>query len=216
MARAPSSPGKTRLARDVPAGDLQALREALLADTLATVCAVDGVDVTVFATPEGAGPEIQRFAPRPVRVLPQRGPDLGARMHDALTRLIDVKACGAAMVVGTDTPLLTPGHIVEAAAVLSAHDGVVIGPADDGGYYLIGMKRVRRGMFEQIAWGSGTALADTLAAAKRLQVTTYLIRGTYDVDTIDDLRRLERELAGQPPAVAKHVRQFFSSRATLR
>jgi glycosyltransferase A (GT-A) superfamily protein (DUF2064 family) len=94
---------------------------------------------------------------------------------------------------------------------LQASGGVVLGPADDGGYYLIGMTKVDGGLFERIEWGTGSVLADTLRAAERLSIEARLIGRTYDIDTIEDLRRLERDLASAASEVAPHVRRWFRS-----
>lgn len=211
MARAPSAAGKTRLAAHLSGPQLRALREALLADTLATACAYPHADVVVFVTPAGADTEILAAAPRPVPVVAQEGDDLGARMRHALERLIVRDGYDGAMLVGTDAPLMTTEHLDEAATLLRTRGGIVLGPADDGGYYLIGMLRVLAPLFEGIAWGTDSVLFDTMAAADRLNVDACLIRGTYDLDTADDIRRLERDLAAYPETVAPNVRRCILS-----
>jgi rSAM/selenodomain-associated transferase 1 len=210
MARAPSSPGKTRLAAHLPPDRLRSLRVALAADTLATVCALPGADPVVFATPDGAEDEIRALAPRPVRVVPQSGASLGDRMRNALAQLLDGDGYEAAMLIGTDLPLLTEDHFAEAEALLRSRGGVVIGPADDGGYYLIGMTRVCPSLFEAIAWGSDTVLFETLEAAARAHVDACLIRGGYDVDTIEDLRRVAADLEHEPSALARRLRRWLA------
>ena len=101
------------------------------------------------------------------------------------------------MLVGSDIPLLTADHLREAArARCRPSGGVVLGPADDGGYYLIGMTRgARRSCSRGSRGGPTSVLTDTLRAAERIGVDARLVRSAYDVDTIDDLRRLERDLA---------------------
>ena len=79
-----------------------------------------------------------------------------------------------------------------------------------GGYYLIGMTVVHPGLFEKIAWGASRVLADTTRAADRLGIKVHRLRAGYSVDTIEDLRRLERDLAGAPPELAPHVRRWIS------
>jgi uncharacterized protein len=133
-------------------------------------------------------------------------------MRDAFVELIERRGHDAAILVGTDAPLLTADHLDEAAALLRARGGVVLGPADDGGYYLIGMTRVFRGLFEGIEWGTDSVLMDTMRAAEALHVDACLIRGAYDIDTIEDLRRLERDLAVEPPEVARNVRTALRMR----
>ena len=209
MARAPSAPGKTRLAADLGQRRLGALREALLADTLETVCALPHVDVAVFVTPDGADAEVLALSPRPVPVIAQRGQDLGERMRDALIELIERRRYDAAILVGTDAPLLTAEHFDDAALLLRTRGGVVLGPADDGGYYLIGMTTVVAGLFDGIEWGSDEVLLETMRAAERLRIDACLIRGAYDIDTIADLHRLGRDLHLAAPDVAPNVRRYF-------
>lgn len=211
MARAPSAPGKTRLAADLPESRLRALREALLADTLTVICSVARVQPFVFVTPDDAGDEMLPYLPREVPVRAQRGDDLGARMRNALAELIDVEQFDAAILVGTDTPLITAEHIDEAITLLRTRGGVVLGPADDGGYYLIGMTRVFPELFAGIEWGSDSVLMDTMRTAERRRIDVCLIRGAYDIDTIEDLRRLARDLELEPPQVAPHTRQVLKS-----
>jgi rSAM/selenodomain-associated transferase 1 len=211
MARAPSSPGKTRLAASVSEPHLRALRAAMLADTVAVASAVPRADVVVFVTPAESGAEIVSLLPQRVAVRPQCGADLGERMRHAIAELIDDDGCDAAILVGTDAPLVTTEHFAEALGVLHTRGGVVIGPADDGGYYLIGMTRVFADLFTGVTWGSDSVLLDTMRIAEHLRIEACLIRGAYDIDTIADLRRLERDLALEPPSVAPRTRQALSA-----
>jgi glycosyltransferase A (GT-A) superfamily protein (DUF2064 family) len=225
MTRAPSSAGKTRLASHLSPPRLAALRTAMLADTLRALERLP--DVSIFFTPDAAGDEIvaavRAHGSVPATVVPQGGGDLGARMLRALQFLLRVSdtvagqpqcltpeaAFDAAILVGSDVPWLGADRVLEAAETLRSSGGVVLGPADDGGYYLIGMTEAHAGLFEGIAWGTGSVLTDTLRAAARAGVDAHLVRGTYDVDTIDDLHRLERELAAAPPGVCAEVRRWF-------
>ncbi len=211
MARAPSSPGKTRLASEVPEPRLRGLREALLRDTFAVAAAAADAEALVFFTPAGSEHEIAALVDRPLPMVAQVGDDLGERMAAALDHLLRSGEYAGAMLVGSDVPLLSAEHISEAAELLRKHDGVVVGPSDDGGYYLIGMTALHQGLFEGINWGTDDVLDETLRAADRLGVELRMIRGDYDVDTIDDLRRLERDLAQLPPEAAPHVRAWFAT-----
>ena len=209
MARAPSAAGKTRLSADHSPDRLAALRTALLADTLHVAGRLSGVDVFVFFTPADATPEIVALAAHRFEYVPQSDGDLGERMRSALDHLLGVRGCHAAILIGTDIPLLTPGHVADAREVLETHGGVVIGPADDGGYYLIGMTQVQPRLFERIEWGTAAVLADTLRAAERNGVDARLIRSAYDIDTMADLRRLERDLESAAPDIAPGVRRWI-------
>jgi rSAM/selenodomain-associated transferase 1 len=220
MARAPSSEGKTRLAPHLSASQLASLRAALLADTLLVLEPLAGV--TIFFTPDDAETEIAALARSSMRLVPQGDGDLGTRMLRALRFLRTVAVSDtvleqppglppeAALLVGSDIPLLGVEHLREAAETLEARGGIVLGPADDGGYYLIGMTEVRPGLFDEVAWGTDSVLTDTLRAAERVGVEARLIRSAYDIDTIDDLRRLARDLADAPATVCPGVRRWLS------
>jgi len=207
MARAPSAPGKSRLSADLSAARLATLCAALLADALDLLARCAAADRFVFYTPASA--DLSPFEATAAELAPQRGADLGERMSAALEDLIDCRGYDGAILIGTDSPLVTPQHIAEAAGVLRP-GGVVLGPADDGGYYLIGMRQVTRELFTGIAWGTGTVLAETLRRAQRAGVEARLIRGAYDIDTIADLERIERDLQTMPPDVAPHVRRWLA------
>jgi rSAM/selenodomain-associated transferase 1 len=213
MARAPSSPGKTRLASHLPPATLGALRRALVADTLATVCAVSGVVPVVFVTPDTTADEVGPLAPRALPVVAQQGADLGARMRHAVEHLIVARNCSAGILIGTDIPLLTAAHIEDAASALRSGSELVLGPAADGGYYLIGVTRVIDEVFDAIEWGTNRVLSQTIAIAHRVGITARTIATLYDVDTIDDLRRVERDLRAAPPAIAPALRDFVASLA---
>ena len=193
MARAPSSPGKTRLAPHIDEARLRALREAFFADALLVVEAVPHVDPFVFVTPADAAAEIgDRTRPSTI-VLPQDGEDLGARMRHALHVLLVGREYDGAMLVGTDVPLLTVEHLQEALTLLRTRGGVVLGPADDGGYYLIGLRTPTPAVFTGVAWGTSRVLAETLARASGLR--TRLLEPCFDIDTPADLARLADLLA---------------------
>ena len=215
IARAPSAAGKTRLAREVPPVRLTALRAALLADTLEVVgraAETLSMDAVLFSTPARAVPEMLGASGRPFPHVSQSDGDLGDRMRSALAHLLDDRGHASAMLVGTDIPFLRASHLADARSALEAGGGIVLGPADDGGYFLIGMTAVHAALFDDIEWGTSSVLAATLRAAGRHGIGARLIAGTYDVDTIEDLQRLERDLASASPDVAPHVRAWFGAR----
>jgi rSAM/selenodomain-associated transferase 1 len=212
MARAPSSGGKSRLASHLSSTRLCALRQALLVDTIQTIEAVPDVAAVLFFTPAEDEAEIRTLSPPAWRCVAQTGGDLGERMRAALAYLLQLPGFEAAILVGTDIPLLAADHIGDARETLAATRGVVLGPADDGGYYLIGMRTMHAGLFDGVEWGTASVLTDTLRAADRAGIEARLIRAAYDVDTIDDLHRLERDLQAAPPELAPRVRAWFSER----
>jgi rSAM/selenodomain-associated transferase 1 len=213
MARAPSSGGKSRLAPHLSGTRLCALREALLMDAIETIAAVPDAAAVLFFTPAEGEAEIRALSPPAWPCVAQTGGDLGERMREALGYLLRAPGCEAAVLVGTDMPLLAADHIADARETLAITGGVVLGPADDGGYYLIGMRTMHSELFEGVEWGIASVLTDTLRAADRSGVEARLVRAAYDVDTIEDLRRLERDLQTAPPDLAPHMRAWFRDRA---
>jgi rSAM/selenodomain-associated transferase 1 len=118
----------------------------------------------------------------------QRGADLGERMHRALARAL--RRHRGAILIGSDCPALVPADLRRAARLLAGGCDAVLGPAEDGGYVLIGARRVTPALFEGIEWGTGGVYA---ATARRLEAAAYrwrALRPSWDVDRPQDLERL--------------------------
>ena len=154
MARAPWTGGKTRL--DVPVDDAcrADLRRALFLDTLDVLKACTSVAHIIACEPAEACEAMREFAGPAVDVIAQRGADLGQRMRYVFE---DVMRLGveSIVVVGSDLPDLPSAMLRGAFDALHGHpDRVVLGPAADGGYYLIGMNRPHAALFEQVDWST--------------------------------------------------------------
>ena len=184
LAKAPV-PGfaKTRLIRDIGAHAAAVLQERLTARAVATAVAAGLGPITVWCAPD---PTHRSF--RDLRVALKRQPDgdLGARMLAAFTDR-------PTLVIGTDCPKLTPQHLQDAARALAAHEVVLI-PAEDGGYVLIGARSPHPDLFENMTWSVPTVLADTRARIAALGLSVAELATLWDVDTEDDLARMEREI----------------------
>lgn len=143
-----------------------------------------------------------------VRLLDQVGPDLGARMHETFTTLFG-RGYRQVLIIGTDAPTLPPSTYQDALALLKDHD-VVLGPALDGGYYLIGLKKPAPELFAGIPWSTDQVLPLTRKKAAELELTVAMLKEWRDIDTIDDLRCLIEDCAED----AKRPRQnrIFSMR----
>ena len=128
----------------------------------------------------------------------QHGTTLGERLAHAMGEAF---ASGAARVaaIGTDSPWLEARDLDAAFAALDGAD-VVIGPAQDGGYYLIGLSREAPELFDGVAWGSSAVYAQTLAKARTLGLQVTILRPGYDVDQLDDVRRFLSEARGRSTA----------------
>jgi rSAM/selenodomain-associated transferase 1 len=123
-----------------------------------------------------------------IRLVDQVGEDLGARMHQAFETLFS-RGYKHVLIVGTDTPTLPFEQYKQAYAFLESHD-LVLGPALDGGYYLIGLSRSIPELFTGIPWSTEHVLTLTQEKARMLGLKMALIAPWRDVDTIDDLRAL--------------------------
>ena len=188
LTRAPSAGGKSRLFAGLGRAPDPDLLAALLLDTLDTI-AVGGTSRVVVVEPAAACDEVRALVPPDVEVIAQRGDSLGERMRQAM---VDLFARGAARVVliGSDLPAIGPRPVREAVAVLTRDPAaLVLGPATDGGYYLIAAARVPD-VFDGIEWGGARVLAQTHAAAAAAQWPIALVESASDVDTVDDLRTL--------------------------
>jgi len=173
---------KTRLAREL--GVATATRFARHATTtvLARVAHHAAWHTTVAVTPDGG--TTRRLWPRHVARVPQGHGDLGRRMQ----RIMDRTAPGPVVIIGTDIPGIRVSHVRDAFRLLGRYDAV-FGPATDGGYWLVGLRRRPRvpRLFEAVRWSSPHALADTLANLSGRSVARVAVLS--DVDTVDDYFR---------------------------
>jgi len=143
-----------------------------------------------------------------VSLVDQAGDDLGARMGQAFDTMFE-RGYERVVIVGTDVPTLPLDHYQQTLALLHRHD-LVLGPALDGGYYLIGLTKPAPGLFEDIPWSTDRVLMLTRERADGLGLRTALLPEWGDVDTIDDLRALID--AGTLDAKRPKQEQQFSSR----
>jgi uncharacterized protein len=179
---------KTRLAPAIGDRGAAGVAAALLADTLATVKMVAAEPWLCFA-PAAARERMAALA-RGFRLLPQGGGDLGDRLAACATALHAAGATRLA-IVGADTPHLPPGWYRSAFALLD-HVDVVLGPALDGGYYLIAIETTAATppttLFTGVPMGTDRVLGETLWRAQRLGLRVGLLPALRDLDRIEDLR----------------------------
>jgi rSAM/selenodomain-associated transferase 1 len=195
LARAPSAGGKTRLTSGLPESRARALREALFLDTFDSARSLR-IPITVFGTPGDRLDELQALA-GDVPMMAQAEGDLGERMHAACAWLFG-QGAREVVLIGSDLPTLPSSHISAAFEALEDGADVVLGPADDGGYYLVGLSRPTPGVFAGISWGSGRVRGETRALAAGLGLRVHEIASWYDVDTQDDLVRVSSSAQPAP------------------
>lgn len=186
---------KTRLTPPLKAEDAAALYESFVDDVCATVAHAGGKnDRRVLAAPGGAGPKLAAIAKRHVfETAAQEGPDLGARMKHALAAEL-ARGAQSVVLVGSDSPTLPAKEVASAAKLALANDAV-IGPAGDGGYWLIACSKKAPDLFEGIPWSTRDVLSATLTRATATKTKLALLPFWYDVDTIEDLRLLAAHAA---------------------
>ena len=191
LAKAPV-PGfaKTRLIPVIGAHAAAVLQERMTEQTVLSAVAAGIGAVTLWCAPDPSHPSFLNLARRfSISLKRQPEGDLGARMLAAFA--------GPTLVIGSDCPALTPQHLRAASDALKESDVVLI-PAEDGGYVLIGTRTPQPGIFACIDWGKPTVLADTRARIITHRLVLAELPPLWDVDSESDLARMEREL----PALA--------------
>jgi rSAM/selenodomain-associated transferase 1 len=147
-------------------------------------------------------------------LLAQEGADLGARLRNCFA---DLFAAGfeAIVILGADSPTLPAEIVMEAFDCLAAPSQAVVGPATDGGYYLIGLNQPQPQLFADIDWGSELVCAQTQSQAQKTHLALTLLPEWYDVDTPAELAQLQHEIAaGQaaPRWTSKFLQRLAKSR----
>jgi rSAM/selenodomain-associated transferase 1 len=190
LAKAPI-PGlaKTRLIPTIGAHAAAVLQERLTERAVTTALAANVGPVTLWCAPDSTHSTFLRLvAHLRITLKPQPQGDLGARM------LAAAASCnGPMLVIGTDCPALTEVHLRGAADALRDGTDVILIPADDGGYVLIGTRSEQPVLFAGIAWGTTTVLSETRARIIENRLVLAERPPLWDVDTESDLARLERE-----------------------
>jgi len=192
---------KTRLTPALSPERAAGLYWAMVQDTWALVSELADVKPYLFVNQPWEGFDALVDGSPP---LIQQGSDLGLRMYSCLQLLTGLNL-KASVIVGTDSPTLPKAHIQAAFDLLENEDDAVLGPAEDGGYYLVGCRRPHPGMFDEVSWSSPETLAQTRSAFDAQGYRVHLTPLWRDVDSIEDVRRLAQEPVG--PAVKAWLRQ---------
>lgn len=179
---------KTRLAEETSPAQACELYKAMVEEVLPVLESVEETDVMVCYTPETRGRDVGRWLGKGRRCLSQKGTDLGRRMENGFREAFFM-FYEQVVLVGSDIPGLTAEIIGQAFAALD--DGkVVLGPAEDGGYYLIGFERgsFTPEVFSDMVWSTETVFEDTVARLTKLGFGVETLPQLMDMDTLDDLR----------------------------
>ena len=205
---------KTRLTPPLTPDEAAELNIRFLRDIAAAieVATADGRarGIGVF-TPVGEEAAFDGILPEQFQLVAQRGENFGDRLTFAIEDLL-LLGFHSACLINSDSPTVPSQAFVEAVETLSAPgDRVVLGPSDDGGYYLIGVKKLHRQLFSNIDWSTERVLTQTLDRAAELQLAVHLLPKWYDVDDRATLRRLCDELFGKNGAGESATRDYLSA-----
>ena len=202
---------KTRLGEAIGAERALAVYKAMLRDLLQSI-GESNADIEIeilWAPTAAANAETLRRAFGDHSLAMQTGPDLGDRMAMAFSERFFFHRTQKIVAIGIDDPLLSRAMIDEAFALLESCDWV-IGPADDGGYYLIGCRGAvfNPAIFRNVPWGSSEVLHLTLDRIRQAQQTLSMLPQRYDIDVIEDLQRFAREYASSDRELPRLLREW--------
>jgi rSAM/selenodomain-associated transferase 1 len=217
MAKAPR-PGvvKTRLAQALPVKAVTELYRCLLDDTIVLARSLGTVEVAIMC-PASDVEELTRLTRGVVGVVAQKGEGLAAGLTSVFAHFATPDR-HRVVAFNSDSPHLPPSVLRSAFEVLAAHE-VVVGPTDDGGYYLVGAKAAHPALFDGDGMGTKSALEGLLARARGLQLSVGFTDPFYDIDVEGDLTRLAAELRLAParaPRTAAWLKQWGQALAQLR
>lgn len=209
---------KTRMAPRLSADEAMRLHVALLLDSLALLRAAAAeagalpfLSFSEAWDPQGApGHDELAAASRGVTLRPQGPGDLGRRLRETFRGLL-AEGHSEVVVIGSDSPELPPRVVRSAFDELRRGVQVVLGPAADGGYYLVGSGNPVPGIFSGIPWGTGRVLEATLAALDRASARFSLLPRFHDVDEPADLDRLAASLSRPWPGAGRRTAEFVEA-----
>lgn len=213
MAKAPQAGEvKTRLCPPLSAREAAELYRCFLLDKIEQIRTLNGASPAIAYTPAEGRLFFEDAAPNFVLV-PQLGADLGARLASSFHQLF-AKGYGGVFAIDSDTPTLPVGFLEQALDLIAKPDvDVVVGPCDDGGYYLIGLRQLHQELFEGIPWSTAQVMPETIRRAEAKGLTIACLPPWFDVDTPDDLERLKASLLRTGRREPRHTRRFFMERA---
>lgn len=212
MAKAPKAGEvKTRLCPPLSPAEAAVLYRCFLLDKVAQVHGVGGASTAIAFTPDTDRNVFEELAPG-VQLVAQRGDDLGGRLLNSLDELLR-DGYAAALAVDSDTPTLPTEFLRQAVdLVVRPEIDLVLGPSDDGGYYLIGMRRVWPFLFDGMPWSTAGVLSETIRRAEAHELRVACLPSWFDVDTPEDLDRLIASFADVNAQAPSHTRRFLERR----
>lgn len=199
---------KTRLMSDLSGEECAIFHEACLKDLIHIQ---GGIDIPTYIYYSGFLTEkFVSIFNKKVKFIPQVGLDLGQRMAQAFRQTL-ISHKHVAM-IGSDVPNLTVHNLEKAYKVLKAEKDLVIGPALDGGYYLIGMNTYHPDLFQGITWGGSEVLEKTLERVRGLGLSYSLLEIMRDLDTFEDLAEYKRNAKNSTTHTWQVIREILTQR----
>ena len=204
MVKAPRAGAvKTRLVPPLSAEEAAALAACFARDTLASARSVVPEIIMAYAPADGREQLEALFQADGLLWLEQLGEGLGARLDSAAAHAAGL-GYSPLIIIGADSPTLPPAFIDGAVnSLVAGESDVALGPTEDGGYYLVGLRRPSSGLFKNVAWSTPQVFRQTAANAARLGLRLLQLPRWYDVDTPADLLRLRAELLSDEEARAR-------------
>jgi rSAM/selenodomain-associated transferase 1 len=199
---------KTRLCPPLSFDEAAAISEALLLDTIQLISGIDALDLAIAITPPESEPYFRRISPPDTILIPVVCKDIGECQSIALKNLLEM-GYQKVFALNADSPSLPRAYIQEALSSLDDHD-LVLGPTDDGGYYLVGFKEHQARIFENVAWSTERVLDQVVEIANELDLAVKQIPSWYDVDTVEEIYQLQAELDNLAPDSLPNIRKFLT------
>jgi hypothetical protein len=194
---------KTRLCPPLTPDEAASLHGTLVLDAVERAKGLPGASLYVAGTPDITHPFFKVMEGRyGAKLLAQRGQDLGSRMKWTMQDAFE-QGAQAVLLTGTDLPTLPRAHLVQALTLIESQD-VVLGPTADGGYYLIGLRKLVPALFDGIAWSTASVFAETRKKVEQAALSLGLLPECRDLDTLEDLNTFIG-LCGKDRAMTKRT-----------
>jgi hypothetical protein len=209
MAKVPQAGSvKTRLCPPLMPQTAASLYHAFLQDKIAQVRQLADVKPTIAYTPEDSREFFAALAPD-FLLIPQQGADLGERLANSFSYCLTAGYPGV-LAIDSDTPTLPSEYLQQAVTLISrSHNDVVLGPTEDGGYYLIGLRAVHWELFEAMPWSTSAVVPETVRRAAVKGLNIVWLPPWFDIDTAEELQRLQTMLQQSTNPEPRYTRQFF-------
>lgn len=197
---------KTRLQNALPAAQRGEFAECLLADAIHKAEIFES-DLIIAYSPDGKDDYFKRFSAKNLTLTAQTGDDLGARMFHAF-EFAFARNSDAVVMIGTDSPTFPIDYIEQAFEFMELETEAVLGRTEDGGFYLIGLRRLDARLFEAVAWSSPKTFEQVYRNLRRLDWHLREVPSWYDIDTPDDLEKLKKEFLHNKNAQRRAPKTF--------